>query len=152
VRKYERSCLREPYLTVTRRHPLPLWAAGLTAAAGRAQDTAVCGAAGTVGAARKGAGVTYVIAVLVLALAPACSSMRPLRIEDPGHPFARVKAGDVIRVHTHDRADEIRRFERRGFDGQRTTFLPLGITGAVVVTMWAILSVLEPVLAWNGAA
>ena len=41
------------------------------------------------------------VAVLVLTLAPGCTSLRNVHLE-PANPFATIRVGDVVNVHTSD--------------------------------------------------
>jgi hypothetical protein len=41
------------------------------------------------------------VAVLVLTLAPGCTSLHSVHRE-PANPFAAIRIGDVVNVHTHE--------------------------------------------------
>jgi hypothetical protein len=86
------------------------------------------------------------VAVLVLTLATGCTSLHSVRLE-PAKPFAAIRVGDVVSVHTSDgrqdefnvaqislteivgtngrkyQASEITRLQRRSFSGKKTTLL-----------------------------
>ena len=65
-----------------------------------------------------------VVAVLMLTLAPGCTSLHNVRLE-PANPFATVRVGDVVNVHTSDgrqnqfKVAQISSTEIVGSEGQR---------------------------------
>jgi hypothetical protein len=90
------------------------------------------------------------VAVLVLTLAPGCTSLHSVNRE-PANPFAAIRVGDVVNVHTHDgrqdqfkvaqislaeivgadgqkyHSSEIARLQRRTFSGGKTAALGTGV-------------------------
>ena len=90
------------------------------------------------------------VAVLVLTLAPGCTSLHSVNRE-PANPFAAIRVGEVVKVHTGDgrqdqfkvarisaveivgtdgqtyQASEITRLQRRTFSGGKTAALGTGV-------------------------
>jgi len=93
---------------------------------------------------------TVIVAVLVLTLAPGCTSLHTVHRE-PANPFSAIRVGDVVNVHTSDgrqhqfkvarisaveivgtdgqtyQASEIVRLQRRTVSGVRTAAAVGGI-------------------------
>jgi hypothetical protein len=101
---------------------------------------------------------SVLVAVLVLTLAPGCTSLRNVHRE-PANPFATIRVGEVVKVHTSDgrqnefkvaqislteiagtkgekyQASEITRLQRRKFSGVKTTAAVVGIFFALDVRL-----------------
>jgi hypothetical protein len=103
---------------------------------------------------------TVTVWLVVVTLAPGCTSLHSVRLES-ANPFATIRIGDVVNVHTSDgrqdefnvaristveivgtegqtyQAGEITRLQRRTFSGGKTAALGVGI-GLFLLLAYAI--------------